>query len=177
MSVITFGRDDHTKLTENFERYEFQCPCGCDSQMVDTELTSKLQTVRDNLGKKIKITSGYRCIRHNSSKKVKGSKSSRHLYGLAADWRTQDRSVNPVALGILAQSVGFGGVGIYWHSQGAFVHTDTRGGKSTWLCTTPGSYPSTSYNAFVIADHPAGLHRGCESLGHNHAPEAPEGQR
>ena len=79
MSVITFGRDDHTKLTENFERYEFQCPCGCDSQMVDTELTSKLQTVRDNLGKKIKITSGYRCIRHNSSKKVKGSIRSANL--------------------------------------------------------------------------------------------------
>lgn len=62
MSVITFGRDDHTKLTENFERYEFQCPCGCGSQMVDTELASKLQTIRDKLGKKIKITSGYRCI-------------------------------------------------------------------------------------------------------------------
>ena len=91
MSVITFGRDDHTKLTENFERYEFQCPCGCGSQMVDTELASKLQTIRDKLGKKIKITSGYRCIRHNGSKTVKGSKSSRHLYGLAADWRTQDR--------------------------------------------------------------------------------------
>ena len=65
--------------------------------------------------------------------------------------------MNPVALGILAQSVGFGGVGIYWHSQGAFVHTDTRGGKSTWLCTTPGSYPSTSYNAFVMPT----IQQGC----------------
>ena len=37
MSVITFGRDDHTKLTKNFERYEFQCPCGCGSQMVDVD--------------------------------------------------------------------------------------------------------------------------------------------
>lgn len=165
MSVITFGRDDHTKLTENFERYEFQCPCGCGSQMVDTELASKLQTVRDKLGKKIKITSGYRCIRHNSSKTVKGSKSSRHLYGLAADWRTQDRSVNPVALGILAQAAGFGGIGIYWHSQGAFVHTDTRGGKSTWLCTTPGSYPSTSYNAFVMPT----IQQGCTGAANHSA--------
>lgn len=142
MSVITFGRDDHTKLTENFERYEFQCPCGCGSQMVDTELASKLQTIRDKLGKKIKITSGYRCIRHNGSKTVKGSKSSRHLYGLAADWRTQDRSVNPVALGILAQAAGFGGIGIYWHSQGAFVHTDTRGANPHGSAQRPEATPA-----------------------------------
>ncbi len=73
---------------------------------------------------------GYRCVSHNASKKVGGSKQSRHLYGIAADWRTEDRSVNPVCLGILAQKAGFGGIGIYWHSRGAFVHTDTRGGKA-----------------------------------------------
>lgn len=148
LSIITFQRGDKTALTKNFSRYEFQCPCGCTSQMTEQELADKLQSIRDKLGKKIKITSGYRCIKHNA--KVDGSKQSRHLYGIAADWRTLDRSVNPVSLGIIAQSVGFGGIGIYWHSKGAFVHTDTRNGKSTWLCTTPGTYPSTSYNAFIM---------------------------
>lgn len=150
MSIITFQRGDQTALTKNFARYEFQCPCGCTGQMVEQELVDKIQGIRDKLGVKVRITSGYRCIKHNASKKVGGSKQSRHLYGIAADWRTDSRSVNPVALGILAQKAGFGGIGVYWHSMGAFVHTDTRGGKSTWLCTTPGQYPSTSYNAFVM---------------------------
>lgn len=29
MSVITFKPNDHTKITTDFERYEFSCPCGC----------------------------------------------------------------------------------------------------------------------------------------------------
>jgi len=157
VSIIEFQRGDKTALTKNFSRSEFQCPCGCGQQFVDPELAEKLQLIRDKLGKRIKITSGYRCIKHNSSKSVRGSKQSRHLYGIAADWRTDDRSVNPVALGILAQKAGFGGVGVYWHSKGAFVHTDTRNGKSTWLCTTPGVYPSTSYNAFVMPT----IQQGC----------------
>ena len=101
MSIVTFKSGDKTALTENFTRSEFACPCGCNSQMIG------------KLGKKIRITSGYRCVSHNASKKVGGSKQSRHLYGIAADWRTEDRSVNPVCLGILAQKAGFGGIGIY----------------------------------------------------------------
>ena len=123
--------------------------------MIEQELVDKLQLIRDKLNKKLKVTSGYRCVKHNA--KVDGSKQSRHLYGIAADWRTLDRSVNPVALAIIAQKIGFGGIGVYWHSKGAFVHTDTRGGKSTWLCTTPGVYPSTSYNAFVMPT----IQQGC----------------
>ena len=102
MSIVTFKSGDKTALTENFTRSEFACPCGCNSQMIEQELADKIQGIRDKLGKKIRITSGYRCVSHNASKKVGGSKQSRHLYGIAADWRTEDRSVNPVCLGILA---------------------------------------------------------------------------
>lgn len=165
MDVITFNRGDKTALTKNFSRYEFQCPCGCGQQFVDPELAEKLQLIRDKLGKKIRITSGYRCVKHNADPKVGGSKQSRHLYGIAADWRTEDRSVNPVCLGILAQKAGFGGVGIYWHSKGAFVHTDTRGGKSTWLCTSPGVYPSTTYNAFILPT----IKQGCSGAANRSA--------
>lgn len=150
MDIVTFQRGDKTALTKNFSLYEFECPCGCTAQMIDRELVEKMQILRDKLGKKVKVTSGYRCVKHNASKDVGGSKQSRHLYGIAADWRTDNRSVNPVALGILAQKAGFGGIGIYWHSKAAIVHTDTRGGKATWLCTTPGQYPSTTYNAFIL---------------------------
>ena len=147
MSIITFQRGDRTALTKNFNRSEFQCSCGCGQQSVDMELAEKLQLLRDKVDRPLKITSGYRCITHNAA--VGGSQNSKHRYGMAADWRTENRSINPVALGILAQAVGFGGIGIYWHSRGAFVHADTRGTKATWLCTTPGKYPSTTYNKFV----------------------------
>ena len=114
MPVITFRRGDTTALTKNFTRKEFQCPCGCTQQSVDTELAEKLQTIRDKVGRELKVTSGYRCLIHNASKAVGGSPSSKHCYGMAADWRAMNRSINPVALGILAQAAGFGGIGIYW---------------------------------------------------------------
>lgn len=158
MSVITFKPNDHTKITTDFERHEFACPCGCTAQMIDPELVQKMQTVRTKLGKAIKVTSGYRCVKHNADPKVGGSRTSRHLYGIAADWRTKDRSVNPVALGIIAAAQGFGAVGIYWHDKAAIVHTDTRGGKATWLCVQPGVYPSTTYNKFVLPT----IEQGCE---------------
>ena len=151
MSIVTFKRGDTTALTKNFTRDEFQCQCKkCESQMIDTELAEKLQRIRDALGVPLKITSGYRCIVHNASKAVGGSRTSKHLYGFAADWRTLNRTVNPVALGIIAQAVGFGGIGIYWHPKAAMCHADTRTGKATWLCTSPGVYPSTTYNAFIL---------------------------
>ena len=59
-------------------------------------------------------------------------------------------------LGTAAQ--GFGAVGIYWHDKAAIVHTDTRGGKATWLCVQPGVYPSTTYNKFVLPT----IEQGCE---------------
>lgn len=149
MSIVTYQRGDTTALSKNFTRDEFECQCGkCTAQMIDTELVDKLQRIRDMLGVPLKVTSGYRCITHNA--KVHGSSHSKHLYGFAADWRTRDRVVNPVALGIIAQAVGFGGIGIYWHSEAAMCHADTRAGKATWLCTTPGKYPSTTYNKFVL---------------------------
>ena len=104
MSIITFQRGDRTALTKNFNRSEFQCSCGCGQQSVDMELAEKLQLLRDKVDRPLKITSGYRCITHNAA--VGGSQNSKHRYGMAADWRTENRSINPVALGILAQAVG-----------------------------------------------------------------------
>ena len=155
MSIISFGREDKTSLTKNFARYEFQCPCGCGQQSLDTELAEKLQIIRDKLGKPIKITSGYRCLKHNQA--VNGGTNSRHRYGMAADWRMKDRSLNPVALGILAVEAGFGGVGIYWYGNYAFVHADTRNAKATWLCDAKLHYPSTTYLKFILPP----IRRGC----------------
>ena len=155
MSVIIYRRGDRTALTKNFSRYEFDCPCGCGTQMVDPELAEKLQRIREVTGKKIKITSGYRCLKHNQE--AGGGTNSRHRYGMAADWRLDDRSLNPVALGILAQAAGFGGIGIYWYAGNAFCHADTRSSKATWLCDAAKHYPSTTYLKFILPT----IRRGC----------------
>lgn len=154
MSIITFQRGDSTALTKNFTRLEFQCPCGCGQQSADTELAEKLQLIRDKVDRPLKITSGYRCILHNAA--VGGSSGSKHRYGMAADWRLVDRSINPVALGIIATQY-FKAVGIYWYDGCAIVHTDTRDAKATWLCDAPRHYPSTTYQKFILPT----IRRGC----------------
>lgn len=154
MSIITFQRGDSTALTKNFTRLEFQCPCGCGQQSADTELAEKLQLIRDKVDRPLKITSGYRCILHNAA--VGGSSGSKHRYGMAADWRLVDRSINPVALGIIATQY-FKAVGIYWYDGCAIVHTDTRDAKATWLCDAAKHYPSTTYQKFILPT----IRRGC----------------
>ena len=154
MRVIVYQASDTSALSKNFTRKDFKCPCGCSRQMVDSELVEKLQTIRDKLGKPIKVTSGYRCIPHNAA--VGGSSGSKHRYGMAADWRIVDRSINPVALGIIAAQY-FKAVGIYWYDGAAMVHTDTRNAKATWLCDAAKHYPSTTYQKFILPT----IRRGC----------------
>ena len=164
MSIVTFKSGDKTALTENFTRSEFACPCGCNSQMIEQELADKVQSIRDKLGKKIRITSGYRCVSHNASKK---SAAASRAVICTASLPTGERKTAPSTLSALAflPESRFGGIGIYWHSRGAFVHTDTRGGKATWLCTTPGQYPSTSYNAFILPT----IKQGCSGAANRSA--------
>ena len=54
MSIITFQRGDKTALTKNFTKSEFECPCGCGQQSVDTELAEKLQLLRDKVDRPLR---------------------------------------------------------------------------------------------------------------------------
>ena len=156
MDIVTFQRGDKTALTKNFSLYEFECPCGCTAQMIDRELVEKMQILRDKLGKKVKVTSGYRCVKHNASKDVGGSKQSRHLYGIAADWRTDNRSVNPVALGILAHR-----------------HAGRQGHMALHHA---GPVPQHHLQCLYPADHQTGMLWSCKPQRNHHAPEAAEGE-
>ena len=172
MSIVTYQRGDTTALSKNFTRDEFECQCGkCTAQMIDTELVDKLQHIRDVLGVPLKITSGYRCIVHNASKTVGGSPNSKHRYGMAADWRTLNRTVNPVALGIIAQAVGFGGIGIYWHPKAAMCHADTRTGKATCSAPRRESTPAPPTRSSFCRPS-AGAAPGGKPGGHEDAPAA-----
>lgn len=50
-----------------------------------TLITECLQPIRNYIGKPIRITSGYRCQTLNNLPTIKGSKTSDHLKGCAAD--------------------------------------------------------------------------------------------
>lgn len=82
-------------LTKNFHLEEFiQSPTavrlGIDNSPPDDvlenlhELANVLQDIRDEIGKPIIISSGYRCRALNKS--IGGAKNSDHLYGRAVDF-------------------------------------------------------------------------------------------
>ena len=111
-------------ISKNFKLYEFQCKDGSNLVKVDSELISKLQKLRDTIGKPIIINSAFRTVEHNKS--VGGSPTSQHLLGKAADIRVSN--MTPKQLATYCEKIGFGGIGIYK----TFVHVDTRKGTARW---------------------------------------------
>ena len=77
------------KLTENFDREEFDCKCGCGLNNIALHFVQKLQLLRDNVSsalgrdQRLDISSGCRCPVWN--KHEGGAKKSAHLFGLGAD--------------------------------------------------------------------------------------------
>ena len=65
-------------LTPNFKVREFACHDGTDKVLVDIELVSLLQLIRDFMGSPININSGYRTASYN--RKIGGVSNSFHLY-------------------------------------------------------------------------------------------------
>lgn len=66
----------------NYEEFDSPDIQGS-GQMMSKKLLSKLDMIREELGKPIHINSGYRTEAHN--KKVGGTSKSSHLKGLAVD--------------------------------------------------------------------------------------------
>lgn len=112
------------KLTRDFKRSEFLCPCGeCDGGKMNPYFMDKLQYMRDYCGFPFKILSGFRCAKHNASAAVGGKPDSQHLKGNAADIVYE----NGVELySIIAAAIRFGmrGIGV----NNGSIHVDTRDG-------------------------------------------------
>jgi len=115
-------------LTDNFERWEFRCRCGCQYDDVDMRLVQGLQLLRDKLGRKIHIISGCRCPSHNH--KEGGATYSQHLSGTAADIAVAGipiREVCKIAMTISA----FKGFGL--DEQRCMLHLDVREDPVRWV--------------------------------------------
>lgn len=127
--IRTYKKGKATKLSANFNSTEFDCQGkGCCSEtLIDDELVTMLQKIRDHFGKPISVCpahSGYRCAKHN--KEVGGASQSYHTKGMAADISVQGIKHEEVAK--YAESIGVKGIGLYdWG-----CHLDTRTSKSFW---------------------------------------------
>ena len=74
-----------TKLTEHFNKEEFDCQCGCGNGdiVISENLVFQLECVRIHYGKPMRINSGIRCLSHN--RKIGSRDTSSHIKGLAVD--------------------------------------------------------------------------------------------
>jgi len=64
--MFKFKKKDNIKLSANFSSGEFVCHCiysDCDEQLLSKTLVDKIQKVRDNYGKSLRITSACRCAK------------------------------------------------------------------------------------------------------------------
>ena len=131
MAVKTYSKGSNTSLSANLKVSEFACKGNgcCSTVLIDDQLVTYIQKIRDHFKKPITITSGYRCATHNA--RVGGATGSRHNKGQAADIVVQ--GVAPKKVAQYAESIGIMGIGLYETNQdGHFVHIDTRTTKSFW---------------------------------------------
>lgn len=119
------------QLAKNFKSTEFDCNGSncCKETVIDVDLVNFLQKIRDHFGKPVNISSAYRCEVHNS-RTPNASKTSKHMYGMAADITVS--GVAPAEVAKYAESLGILGIGLYPPADGNFVHVDTRPTKSFW---------------------------------------------
>ena len=113
-------------LSQNFNRSEFACKCGCGFDTVDAELILILEDLRGHFGTPVVITSGCRCKAHNE--REGGSPGSQHLYGRAADFTVVGVPAQSVHAYLMAKYLDSYGIGTY----PSWTHVDTRNQKARW---------------------------------------------
>jgi uncharacterized protein YcbK (DUF882 family) len=122
------------RLTKNFTKAEFESKDGAPMplevlQNIKT-LAGQLQIIRDEIGKPITITSGYRSPQHN--KAINGAKDSYHVRGMAADITAA--GLSPIELRNVIKKlmdegkIKAGGLKAYK----SWVHYDYRGNYTSW---------------------------------------------
>ncbi len=112
------ARINDMPISRNFRLREFHCR-HCQTAKLSPTLIQIMQRIRDETGRPIVITSGYRCPTHNRN--VGGAAGSMHLRGMAADFRIVGMSTEQ-AYQIALRHFGRGGV-----ARGrTFVHGDVR---------------------------------------------------
>lgn len=128
--VYSLKEDGNKKVSDNFKVKEFRCKDGSDPVFIGDELVDVLQDVRNHFKKAVNVEdhSAYRTVQHNNSKKVGGSPTSRHMYGIAADFHVVGVAHKTVYDYLNKKYPNKYGIGLY--SWG--IHFDSRPTKSRW---------------------------------------------
>jgi zinc D-Ala-D-Ala carboxypeptidase len=71
----------------HFKTDELACHCCGVWEPIEQGLIDSLEKTRNELNQPIYLDCGYRCPKHNAE--VDGATSSRHMMGLASDWRLE----------------------------------------------------------------------------------------
>lgn len=122
------------QITKNFHYLEFSSKDGAklpkELEKNLIELVQNLQVLREYVGKKITINSGYRSPEHN--KNIGGAKESFHVRAMAADivveGHTPKQIKEIIQHLILTGRMKEGGIGLY----NTFLHYDIRGSRARW---------------------------------------------
>lgn len=122
------------KLEENFALSEFRCKDGSDvpEELMDNVklLAENLQVLRNELGRPIRIISGYRSPKYN--RRIGGARRSQHMTAKAADIKVSGMSpaeVKAVIVRLIKEGkMHTGGIGLYK----TFTHYDVRGRNARW---------------------------------------------
>jgi len=121
--------------TKNFSSAELQCKCGCGGNEMKPDFLNKLQTMRDEFKKPMRINSGFRCSKHDanvSSSKIAGR--GPHTTGHAVDVGISGSDA--LLLVELAVKNGMTGIGIKQKGKGRFCHFDDltdEAGPRPWI--------------------------------------------
>ena len=113
------------RVSKYFKPQEFGCK-HCGHYILNEELLTVLDDVREHFSAPTVITSGTRCTAHN--KAVGGAVRSQHLYGTAADIKVQGVSPSVVHKYLVDKYPDKYGIGKY----NTFTHVDVRNYKARW---------------------------------------------
>ncbi len=129
-------RDGEKSLAPHFKVREFRCQDGSDRILINEQLPTLLEALREKLGSdSIVITSGYRTEQHNAA--VGGAKGSQHQKGNAADIRCKKSGEIIPAKEVCCALEDMGHTGGIGYISATAVHVDVRGYKS-WFDETNG---------------------------------------
>lgn len=105
------------KAMRYFKRQEFLCKC-CGKEDMDWDFVNTLERLRETLGKRITVTSGWRCLKYNATL-PNAARTSLHLKGLAADISVTDSAMRFQVIDY-GMALGFNRFGI----GKTFIHLD-----------------------------------------------------
>lgn len=124
-------------MSVHFVMREFECRCGC---RMPTPVRARVHTLcvalerlRAELGRPVRVNSGYRCPAHNRA--VGGARASQHVLGCAVDLSVAGMTGAELAArleSLIARgAIPDGGIGLY-PDRPSIVHYDQRGKHVRW---------------------------------------------